>query len=530
MSRDTDYVIVGGGSAGCVLANRLSENPAHRVVLIEAGPPSDSWLVKMPAGSFPLNQDPKRNWLHMTEPDPTIDDRAGFWPAGKMLGGGSSLNGMVYLRGARHDYDGWAADGCTGWGWNDILPYFLRSEDFDGPASATHGKGGPLSVSAVRTVHPLCTAFLEACGQTGMPAVADYCAGDIDGSFMTLVTQRKGQRVSSARAHLGTAAGRPNLRVITDALVDRILFEGKRAVGVEFRHKHETTILRAHREIIVSAGTLQSPAVLMRSGIGPAAHLKAMGIEILVDAPEVGQNLQEHASFANSRLVTMPTFNTMTGPLQMARHLTEYILFGRGMLTSPPVQAMAHVRSDPDMAQPNVKLSMGPVCFDPATRALHKKAGVSVFVNISPPKSRGEIRLRSSDPADKPVIDHRLYGHADDMRAMISGLKSVDRIFESPAFAKYVVGYNLPPQPPKDDAEWESLIRHYSTVGFHAVATCRMGGDPQSVVDPTLKVRGVAGLRVIDASIMPVMPTTNTNAPAMMVAEKGADLIKLAAG
>jgi choline dehydrogenase len=360
--------------------------------------------------------------------------------------------------------------------------------------------------------------------------VEDGCDGDIDGSFMTLVTQRRGQRVSSARAHLGVAAGRPNLQVLSEALVDRVLFEGTRAIGVEFRQSGETTRIRARREVIVSAGTLLSPAVLMRSGIGPAGHLKAMGIEVLVDAPEVCQNLQEHASFSSSRFVNVPTFNTMTGPLRMARHLAEYALFDRGMLTSPPVQAMAHVRSDPELAQPNVKLSMGPVCFDVETRKLHKRAGVTVFINVSPPKSRGEIRLRSSNPDDRPVIDHRLYGDPADMRAMISGAKAVDRIFASPAFAKYVVGHNQPAEPPKDDAEWESQIRRFSNIGFHAVATCRMGADTRSVVDPELRVRGVDRLRVIDASIMPDMPTTNTNAPAMMIAEKGADLVRLAAG
>ena len=278
--------------------------------------------------------------------------------------------------------------------------------------------------------------------------------------------------------------------------------------------------------MIVSAGALQSPAVLMRSGVGPGSHLQAMGIETRVDAPEVGRNLQEHASFASSRFVNVPTYNAMQGPLQLAGHLMDYLLFRRGVMTTTPVHAMAFLRSDPGLAHPDIKLQLGPICSDPVTRRLHKRSGVTVFTNVSPPKSRGEIRLRSADPADKPVIDHRLLGDPSDVTALINGLKAVDRIFKAPALAKYVVGDNLPATTPRDDAEWEDLVRTHSRIGYHPVATCRMGGDARSVVDPTLKVRGVSNLRVIDASIMPLMPSANTNAPSMMVAEKGADLIR----
>ena len=505
MADEADFIIAGGGSAGCVLANRLSENPAHRVVLLEAGPPSDRFMVNMPAGIYKTMADPKLNWMHVTEPDPTLNDRASLWSAGRMLGGGSAINGMVYIRGGRHDYDGWAAKGCAGWSWDDVLPYFRKSEDFKGPASSVRGKGGPLSVSPLRILHPLATAFVEACKQTGQREIEDYNSGDIDGTFINETTQQNGQRSSAARAYLGAAAGRPNLKVITGALVDRVLLDGNRAVGVRYLRGGEVHELRARREVIVSAGSLQSPAVLMRSGIGPAAHLKDMGVEVRVDAPDVGRNLQEHPSFASSRFVNVPTYNAMMGPVQVTGHMIDYLLFRRGVMTTTPVHAMGHLRSDPSLPHPDIKLSMGPLCMDILKREPHKRAGISIFVNLSPPKSRGQIRLRSADPTAKVVIDHRLYGDPADMAAMISGLKQVDRIFAAPALAPYVTGGNLPATPPADDAEWAALLRTYSGIGYHAVATCRMGDDAASVVDPTLRVRGVGGLRVIDASIMPLM-------------------------
>jgi choline dehydrogenase len=523
---ESDFVIAGGGSAGCVVASRLSENPSHTVALLEAGGNSETFRVNMPTGAFTLLGKPDYDWLYMPEPDPSLLGRQVAWSAGRMLGGGSAINGMIYIRGARADYDGWAALGCTGWSWDEVLPYFKKSEGFAGAASQSHSVLGPLGVCAARKLHPLATAFVQACKEHGLREIEDYCAGDIDGTFLNFVTQRGGQRSSAARAFLQAAMKRPNLKVLTDALVDKVLFENGRATGVQYRRGGETHTIRARREVIVSASTMQSPAILMRSGIGPAERLRAHGIQVLVEAPEIGRNLQEHASFQTSYFVDVPTYNTMLGPVHMVKHLVNYLLFRKGVMTVAPVEAMAFLRSAPELPEPDIKLQFGAIAFDPATRGPHKRAGVVVFANVAKPRSRGEIRIRSADPAEKPIIDHRLLGDRNDVEALIRGARQVEQIFHSPALAKHLQGKLLPVQSPKTDAEWEQTLRTHCGIGYHPVGTCRMGSDPTSVVDPRLKVRGVAGLRVIDASIMPIMPSANTNAPAIMIGEKGAAMIR----
>lgn len=521
---DADYVIAGGGSAGCVLASRLSEDPAVKVVLLEAGGPSDSFKVKMPVGGFTMLGKPESDWVYMTEPDPSLGGRRVAWSAGKMLGGGSAINGMVYIRGARSDYDDWAAQGCAGWSWNEVQPYFLRSEGFSGAPSQTHSTLGPLGVSEPRNQHPLARAFVEACSESGLRKVDDYCAGDIDGAFTNLVTQRGGERSSAARAFLEVALTRPNLRVITGALVNKVRIVDGRATGVVYRKDGEEQFIKANREVIVSASTMGSPAVLMRSGIGAAADLRAHGIDVLMDAPKVGQNLQEHASVQTTYFVDVPTYNSMLTPLSMAGNFLKYLMFRRGLMTIVPVEAMAFLRSTPDLAEPDIKLQFGAIAFDGEKKAPHKRPGVVVFANVAKPQSRGEVRLRSADPAEKPIIDHRLLGDPRDMTALISGLKQVDAIFHAPALASHTRGRAIPT--PQTDADWEDMIRASAGIGYHPVGTCRMGADDRSVVDPQLRVRGIAGLRVVDASIMPVMPAANTNAPAIMIGEKAADMIR----
>jgi len=526
MEIDTaDYVIAGGGSAGCVLASRLSENPANRVVLLEAGGTADGFMNRMPAGGMKLMFG-ENDWQHLTEPDPSLNGRRVPWNAGKLLGGGSSINGMIYIRGDRSDYDQWERElGCSGWGWDDVLPFFRKSEGFTGAPDQTHSAMGPLGVGLPRMQHPLAKIFVDGCEQYGLRRVEDYCAGDVDGAFLMYVTQRDGQRSSSARAFLEEAMKRPNLRVVTGATVDKVLIADGRATGVRFLHGGEVKTVAARREVVVSTGAVCSPAVLMRSGIGPAGHLKAFGVEVKVDAPQVGRNLQEHASFHSTFQVTIPTYNQMMKPVTLAREFLRYVFTRNGLMTIVPVEAMAYLRSKPDLAFPDIKLSFGLMCYDMARRKPHHLPGVTVYCNVAKPKSRGEIRLRSADAADKPVIDHRLIGHPDDMAALISGARQIQELFRTPALASVTVGGFTPSPVPTTDAEWEERIRNESGIGYHPVGTCRMGGDELSVVDPRLRVRGVAGLRVADASIMPVMPAANTNAPAIMVGEKAAAMI-----
>ncbi len=526
-TKTADYVIAGGGSAGCVLASRLSEDPNCSVILLEAGGPGDGFLVKMPSGSYKLLGKPNADWMYMTEPDPSLNGRRVMWTAGKMLGGGSSINGMMYIRGSRADYDSWEKDlGCTGWGWNNVQTYFKRSEGFDGAPSQSHSTEGPLGVALPRKVHPLSHAFVDACADLGMRKVDDYCAGDVDGAFIAYVTQRDGQRSSAALAFLQPAMKRPNLTVITGALVDKVLIENGQANGVQYVKDGIVHQVAARREVIISASTMASPAILLRSGIGPAEELRKMGIAVQVDSPEVGKNLQEHASVQTSVSVDIPTVNMTMGPLHLAKGVIQYLLAGRGIMSMTPVEGMAFLRSEPGLAEPDIKLQFGAFAFDPATRKPYHKPGIVVYTNVAKPRSRGEIRLRSADPADAPVIDHRLLGDPQDMAALVRGLKAVDDILHAPSFARHMTGRIAPAERPRDDAEWEARIRNTSGIGYHPVGTCRMGGDDRSVVDPRLRVRGVKGLRVADGSIMPIMPSANTNAPAIMVGEKAADLIR----
>jgi choline dehydrogenase len=521
-----DYVIVGGGAAGSVLANRLSEDRSRSVLLLEAGQPSDGFLFRMPTGSYKLLGQSEADWRHMAEPDPSINDRRVMWSAGRALGGSSAINGMVYVRGEKYEYDAWAGLGCTGWAWDDVLPYFKRAEDFQGASTPDHGCGGPLSVTPQRVIHPLAEAFVQACTQSGLRRLEDYCGGDQDGAFLMLVTQKNGERWSAARGYLGPAVRRRNLKIVTGVLADRVEIENGRATGVRALVDGQPQIFQARREVILTAGAVMSPAILLRSGIGPGRHLQELGVEVCRDRSGVGCNLQEHPSFPLSRFVNVPTYNAMLEPAQLARHLATYVLTRRGVMSSAAVQAMAFLRSEPGLLHPDIKLSFAPFCTDVKKRTMNRRSGFTIFTSLTHPKGRGEIRLKSSDPAALPVIDHRLLGNPDDVARLINGLQQVERIFDAPAFSGSLAGRNIPEAAPSGDAEWEDLIRALTSIGYHPTGTCRMGSDADSVVDLELAVRGIERLRVADASVMPRLGSANTNAPTIMVAEKAADLIR----
>ena len=527
---EADIVIVGAGSAGCVMANRLTEDRNLQVIILEAGEKTPSFATDVPGMTMRLIGNPASDWGHMAEPDPSADGRPLMWSGGRMVGGGSSINGLVYIRGLQRDYDDWATAGCTGWGWQDVEPYFRKAEHYDEEGAPSLGREGRLWVSNIRSLHPLSTQFLKACAELQIPALADYNAGDRAGAFTNLTTQRNGRRSSTARAFLQPAERRDNLRVLRGAMADRIVFEAGRATGVRARIGGEWRIVRARRSVVVSAGSLLSPTILLRSGIGPAETLRELGIHVAVNAPEVGANLQDHIGIMACKFVNQPTYNSEMDPLNGLRHLANYLLFRKGPLASAAVQGMAWVRSDPGLAEPDLHLNWFPFGVDYNTNppSMHKRPAVSLGACVSRPQARGRVSLRSADPLAKPVIDFRLLESDQDVEALRGAIQLIERIFAAPALAGAVVG----PAGPFDNAETEeainSVLRRHAGLGLHAVGTCRMGSDAGSVLDTTLDVRGVVGLKVIDASIMPRLVSANTNAAAVMIGEKGADLLKQA--
>ena len=518
-----DYVIVGAGSAGCVLAGRLSADPACRVVLLEAGGSHRKREIRIPAAFTKLLRT-GYDWDYRTSKQPQLSDRELYWPRGKTLGGSSSINGQAWTRGHRVDYDGWAQS-CPGWSYDEVLPYFRRAEHRVGSnAGGVYGTSGPQFVSELRDPNPTTAAFLVGCAELGLRRLGELNEPDNTGYAPTPVTQRRGLRNSAADAYLRPARRRRNLTVLTGAYAQRILLDEARATGVEYRDAAGVTQrLTASREVILSAGTVNSPQLLMLSGIGDADQLRAAGVEPGHELVGVGANLQDH--LASAVIVHCPKPVTLAGAGSRAQ-LVRFLLARRGMLTSSVDEAVAFVRSDPALAAPDIELIWLPVPFLGEGLTPAPAHGLTLAVLFLQPDSRGDIRLASADPAEPPVIDPGYLTAESDLRGLVAGLRIAERLCDTVALRPYV-GAPMAPWPGKvDDAKLATLVREHAQTAYHPVGTCRMGTDDAAVVDCELRVRGLDGLRVVDASVMPRIIRGHTHAATVMIAERAADLIR----
>ncbi len=525
-----DYVLVGAGSAGCVLAARLTEDPAVTVLLLEAGGPDTRAEIHIPAAFSKLFQS-ELDWNYRTVPQAHMDGRDLYWPRGKTLGGSSSINAMIYIRGHRSDFDEWADLGCDGWSYADVLPYFKKSEDSSRGPSAYHGVGGPLRVERPRDAHPTMRAFVAAATEAGYPETDDFNGAEQEGVGFYDLTQKRGRRASAAAAFLKPAARRPNLTVWTHAHARRVVFEAgadglPQAVGVEVDHGGETVTARCGREVILCGGSINSPQTLMLSGVGDAAHLREMGIDVVADAPGVGQNLQDHLiTGLRTRLTGGGSLIDAEGLLSVAR----YLLFRRGMLTSNVAEAGLFVSTRSGERAPDIQFHVAPALFENHGLTPPSEHGFSLGPTLVRPKSRGEIRLASSDPYAHPLIDPNYLADPADGASLVAGLRIARTIVRQPALAPFRGTEIDPGIEAQTDGELLAFVRETSETLYHPVGTCRMGSDAASVVDTSLRVRGVRGLRVVDASVMPTVPNGNTNAAAIMIGEKAADLIRFGA-
>ncbi|HWK83395.1 MAG TPA: choline dehydrogenase [Caldimonas sp.] len=531
-TREFDYLIIGGGSAGCVLAARLSEDPSVSVGLLEAGPVDKSVLIHCPAGLAVLAKNGAANWAFETVPQPGLNGRRGYQPRGKVLGGSSSVNAMIYIRGQREDYDAWAAQGNAGWGWDDVLPYFKRAEHNERGADAWHGTGGPLNVMDLRSPNRFGPIFVHAANEAGYASNPDFNGERQEGVGVYQVTHKNGERFSAAKGYLTPNLGRPNLAVVTDAQATRILIEDGRASGVEARVGNRMRTFRARREVLLTAGALQSPQLLMLSGIGPGPHLRERGIAVRRELPGVGRNLHDHIDvvqvFDAPRLKDLFGLS-FTGVVNVIKGIFEWRRQRSGMLTTNFGEAGGFVRSRPEEERPDLQFHFVIGKLVDHGRKTVFGHGYSCHVCLLRPKSRGSVTLASSDPLAAPAIDPNFLAERDDVERLVRGFRIMRRILAQPALANHGARELAASAGAQNDAEIEAFIRSHADTIYHPVGTCRMGSGPLDVVDAELRVRGVQGLRVVDASIMPQVVSGNTNAPTIMIAEKAADLIKAAA-
>lgn len=534
MTTEFDYVIVGGGTAGCVLAARLSENPAHSVCLLEAGGDGKDLLIRMPAGvvaMMPGKPVKINNWALQTTPQPGLNGRRGYQPRGKSLGGSSAINAMLYVRGNAKDYDEWASLGCAGWSYQDVLPFFKKSENNERGASPLQGHSGPLQVSNQKTPRPISSAFVTACANQGIAANDDYNGAEQAGAFLYQVTQfhdpaRNGQRCSAAAAYLHPVMDRPNLTVLTGAHARRIVLEGNMAVGVEVQKAGAVMQVRARREVLLSGGTFASPQLLMLSGVGPAGELAKHGIPAVHVLPGVGQNLQDHLD----SVLSYTTKDTDLFGIGLGAAVTQIGQFmqwrqnGTGLMATPFAEGGAFFKSSPDVDRPDLQMHFCISIVDDHARKLHLGYGFSCHVCVVRPHSRGEVVLSSTNPLDAPCIDPRFLSDERDLQLMRTGVRKMRSILQDPAFKAYrhreLYTANM-----QTDADIDAHIRARADTIYHPVGTCKMGTDPMAVVDPQLRVHGLRQLRVVDASIMPRLIGGNTNAPTAMIAEKAADMM-----
>jgi choline dehydrogenase len=522
-----DYVIVGAGTAGCVLANRLTASGRHRVLLLEAGGNDRHIWIHIPLGYGKLFTNRKVNWLYTSEPEPELNNRRIIQPRGKVLGGSSSINGLLYIRGQPADFDHWRQLGNSGWSFEDVLPYFRRAEDQQRGEDALHGVGGPLAVSDVCEPHPLCEAFIEAAQQAGFPRNDDFNGPTQEGAGYFQLTARRGRRWSTAVGYLRPARRRRNLAVVSNALASRILFSGRRAVGIEYRRGDTAHVAHANAEVIVAGGTFNSPQLLQLSGLGPAALLQSLGIDVIADMPGVGAELQDHLQVRMQYRCTEPI--TMNDVIHSWRHRTgaglRYILFRRGLLAIGAGYAGGFFRTSPLAATPDVQVHFIIFSADTAGATLHSFPGFIASVCQLRPESRGFVRITSTDPRQPPAIQPRYLSSQSDRDTVVAGMKLLRQIMQQPTMRRYIAEERAPDPRCTSDAELLAFARATGTTVFHPTSTCRMGSDPTAVVDERLRVRGVERLRVVDGSIMPTVVSGNTNAAIVTIAEKGADMI-----